>query len=145
MNSCRRLSIFTSLVMFVGALSLVVASLTTDYWFESTPINEKGGLNKNNFVHSGLLKGSRQLDWGLGPRYKPFSVYEEIHEGYGFVSKTPWIFTIFFIALGLLWNVVGIIICLVNTVIKENDTVAGPIGIYLWSMLACKLVIRIHT
>ncbi|VDK48730.1 unnamed protein product [Anisakis simplex] len=118
--------------MFVCALSLITASLLSQYWFESTPINDKRGINKNNFVHSGLFKGSRQLDWGLGPRYKAFS-------GYGLMAKTPWVFTIFFIALGLLWNVVGIIICLVNTVVKENDTVAGPIGIYLWSMLACRL------
>uniref|UniRef100_A0A914R8L6 Uncharacterized protein n=1 Tax=Parascaris equorum TaxID=6256 RepID=A0A914R8L6_PAREQ len=92
MNSCRRLSVFTSLLMFVSALSLVIAALISEYWFESTPINEKGGLSRNNFIHSGLLKGSRQLDWGLGPRYKPFSVAEKENTNREKIAKTAVLF-----------------------------------------------------
>lgn len=70
---CRRISIFISLLMFTAAVALVIVSLLTEYWFESRPVNEKGAASKYNYVHSGLFKGSRQLDWGLGPRYKTFT------------------------------------------------------------------------
>uniref|UniRef100_A0A0R3S2B9 C2 DOCK-type domain-containing protein n=1 Tax=Elaeophora elaphi TaxID=1147741 RepID=A0A0R3S2B9_9BILA len=135
MNNRRRLSMFISLIVFIVSLSLVAAALFTDYWSESRPINKKFN-SVNNYVHLGLFKGSRQLDWGLGPRYKPFSVYQELHDRVGFVSKVPWVFILFFLAFGILWNAVGAIVSLLNTVAKETDTVAGPKGIYLWSILA---------
>lgn len=72
MNSRRRLSMFISLIIFISSLSLVSAALLTDYWSESRPINNEFN-SVNNYVNLGLFKGSRQLDWGLGPRYKSFS------------------------------------------------------------------------
>ncbi|VDK81633.1 unnamed protein product [Litomosoides sigmodontis] len=135
MNSRRRLSMFISLIVFISSLSLVSAALFTDYWSESRPINKEFN-SVNNYVNLGLFKGSRQLDWGLGPRYKPFSVYEELFDRVGFVSKVPWAFILFFLAIGILWNAVGAVVALLNTVARETDTVAGPKGIYLWSILA---------
>ncbi|VDO13545.1 unnamed protein product [Brugia timori] len=72
MNSRRRLSMFISLIIFIAVLSLIAAALFTDYWSESRPINRKFN-SVNNYVNLGLFKGSRQLDWGLGPRHKSFS------------------------------------------------------------------------
>ncbi|VDK62812.1 unnamed protein product [Onchocerca ochengi] len=135
MNSRRRLSMFISLIIFIAALSLIFAALFTDYWSESRPINKKFSSAKN-YVNLGLFKGSRQLDWGFGPRYKSFSVYEELHDRVGFVSKVPWVFILFFFAIGILWNAMGAVVALLNTIARETDTVAGPKGIYLWSVLA---------
>ncbi|OZC05246.1 hypothetical protein X798_07806 [Onchocerca flexuosa] len=135
MNNRRRLSMFISLIIFIAALSLIVAALFTDYWSESRPINKKFN-SANNYVNLGLFKGSRQLDWGFGPRYKPFSVYEDLHDRVGFNSKVAWVFILFFFAIGILWNAMGAIVALLNTVARETDTVAGPKGIYLWSVLA---------
>ncbi|EJW84950.1 hypothetical protein WUBG_04139, partial [Wuchereria bancrofti] len=140
MNSRRRLSMFISLIIFIAVLSLVAAALFTDYWSESRPINKKFN-SVNNYVNLGLFKGSRQLDWGLGPRHKSFSVYEELHDRVGFVSKVSWVFILFFLAIGILWNVVGAVVALLNTVARETDTVVGPKGIYLWSILAGALKI----
>lgn len=64
------------------------------------------------------------------------SVYEELHDRVGFVTKVPWVFILFFLAIGILWNAVGAIVALMNTVARETNTVAGPKGIYLWSILA---------
>lgn len=63
------------------------------------------------------------------------SVYEELYDRVGFVSKVPWVFILFFLAIGILWNAVGAVVALLNTVARETDTVAGPRGIYLWSIL----------
>lgn len=65
-----------------------------------------------------------------------FLVYEELHDRVGFVSKVPWVFILFFFAIGILWNAMGAVVALLNTVARETDTVAGPKGIYLWSVLA---------
>uniref|UniRef100_A0A0N5AJX5 Two-component sensor histidine kinase n=1 Tax=Syphacia muris TaxID=451379 RepID=A0A0N5AJX5_9BILA len=69
----RRLSIFFSLVLFTAAVALVIVALLTEYWLESRPLDAKNAVNRYNYIHSGLFKGSRQLDWGLGPRYKALS------------------------------------------------------------------------
>ncbi|VDK28769.1 unnamed protein product [Gongylonema pulchrum] len=118
MQSRRRLSVFVSLIIFIAAISLVFASIHTDYWAESRPINAKFNSD-NNYVNLGL-----------------FRVYEELHNRISFMAKVPWIFIIFFLALGILWNILGAIVALLNTVAKETDTVAGPKGIYLWSILS---------
>jgi hypothetical protein len=46
---------------------------------------------------------------------------------------------LFFVALGLLWTFIGLLISLINTVTEEIPTIVGPTGVYLWSSLACKL------
>ncbi|VDN58739.1 unnamed protein product [Dracunculus medinensis] len=110
--------IFISLMIFISSLSLIITSLLTNFWYESYPIykNSDDDKQKNNFVHCGLFNGVRQLDWGLGPRYVPFS-------GIGPLLKVPWILTIFFIVVGILWNIVGIIVALMNTAMKDRNTV----------------------
>lgn len=75
--------------------------------------------------------------------FKPklnFLVLEEIHNNVSFMSKGTWIFMIFFIALGLLWTFIGLIVALLNTLIEEVSTIVGPEGFYLWSSLSCKLI-----
>lgn len=75
MNNLKRFIVFISLMIFISSLSLIITSLLTNFWYESYPIykNSDDDKQKNNFVHCGLFNGVRQLDWGLGPRYVPFS------------------------------------------------------------------------
>ncbi|VDN04465.1 unnamed protein product [Thelazia callipaeda] len=110
------------MIISIASLSLVAAALLTDYWSESKPINKNFNL-ANNYVNSGLFKGSRQLDWGLESRYKSLSVYEELLDRVDFVSKVPWLFMIFFMAIGMLWNFVRAIVALFNTIAAEVENV----------------------
>lgn len=62
-------------------------------------------------------------------------MYDEVRQGIGPLLKVPWILTIFFIVVGILWNIVGIIVALMNTAMKDRNTVIGSDGIYVWSLL----------
>lgn len=55
------------------SLSLVVCSFLSEYWVVSGVTNENGVSAGRSRVNSGLLSGTRELDWGLGVRYMPFS------------------------------------------------------------------------
>ncbi|KAI6236440.1 hypothetical protein M3Y95_00157800 [Aphelenchoides besseyi] len=72
----------------------------------------------------------------MGPRWYSFSVLEEIQQGVSFMDKTTWIFTMFFIALGLLWTFVGLLVSILSYVVVETKTITGPTGLIVWSSLA---------
>ncbi|KAI1733288.1 hypothetical protein Ddc_02212 [Ditylenchus destructor] len=133
----RRLSIFLSLVFFTLAFALALASLLTDFWIESRHgLTRNGQQSKASYVHSGLFHGVRQIDWTLGPRLKPFSVFYEVQTNTSFFNKSQWLISLFFIALGLLWTFIGMLISLLNTVIEESRNITGPPGIHVWSTLS---------
>ncbi|TKR68637.1 hypothetical protein L596_024595 [Steinernema carpocapsae] len=138
--ACRRICVFLAVPLFTLSFSLALTALVTDFWFEATPVDRQGNEFEDSFVHSGLFAGVRQLNWGLGAKFEPFLVYKEVHGGTSFMCKVPWIFTIFFLALGLLWVAIGILVSFVSTVGKQDQTVVGASGIYLWSILGqCSL------
>uniref|UniRef100_A0A915DWB4 Uncharacterized protein n=1 Tax=Ditylenchus dipsaci TaxID=166011 RepID=A0A915DWB4_9BILA len=136
MELVHRLAIFFSLILFTLAFALALTSLLTDFWIETDGLEHNGVISKAIFVHSGLFHGVRQIDWVFGPKFKIFSVFQEIQTHISFMNKTSWIIMLFFIALGLLWTFVGLLISLLNTVIEEIKNVTGPTGIYLWSSLS---------
>lgn len=133
-------------------MSFVLAALLTEFWIEAEVRRNNNKDSELNVVYSGLFSGVRQLDWGFGPRRQYFAgeikccgedvkyllVLDEIHSGVSFISKATWISMIFFIALGLLWTLIGLIVALMNTLIDETSTIVGPEGFYVWSGMACK-------
>uniref|UniRef100_A0AC35GDR6 Uncharacterized protein n=1 Tax=Panagrolaimus sp. PS1159 TaxID=55785 RepID=A0AC35GDR6_9BILA len=124
------------LINYVLVFALVLTGLVTDYWISTSSLERNGKVLSSSFIHGGLFYGERQLDWGLGPSHQYFSVYDEITQKIGFMNKILWILVIFFIALGLFWSFIGLMISLLNTVAKERKTILGPSGIYLWSLLS---------
>lgn len=56
------------------------------------------------------------------------------------MNKAEWLFMLFFIALGLLWTFIGMLVSLLNTVIEESQNITGTPGIHLWASLASKLI-----
>lgn len=125
-----------SLIFYLASLSLVICACLTDFWVVSEVQNENGLIAGKSQVNSGLIGGMREMDWGLGLRYMPFSVFNEIQNGISFYNRVLWIFILFFICLGVLWICVGIVTALLSSFVAEEGTVAGPIGMYLWSLLA---------
>uniref|UniRef100_A0A914WTS6 Uncharacterized protein n=1 Tax=Plectus sambesii TaxID=2011161 RepID=A0A914WTS6_9BILA len=136
MNTCRRVSVFLSFVAFCAAVAMIGTALATESWVQATPVFEEQNTTGNS-VHAGLFWGVRRLNYGLGVRENRFSVFDELNKGVSFMTKSIWVCIVVFAALSLLWTTVGIVFSLVNTVIKPIETIAGPIGIYLWSGLAC--------
>ncbi|WKY16274.1 hypothetical protein Q1695_001169 [Nippostrongylus brasiliensis] len=133
----RKAAIFLSLICYLASISLVVCSCSTEYWVVSGILDENGLPIRDSGINSGLLSGMRKIDWGLGMRYMPFSVFDEIQSGVSFYNHVLWIFTLFFIALGILWIIIGVVTALMSSFVADEDSiVAGPIGIYLWSLLA---------
>ncbi|CAJ0609684.1 unnamed protein product [Cylicocyclus nassatus] len=132
----RRVAVFLALIFYLVSLSLVVCSLFTEHWVVSNVTYENRVSTKQSKVNSGLLSGIRQIDWGFGVRYMPFSVLSEIQDDVSFYSRILWIFILFFIAIGILWISVGIITSLLSSFNAKENTIAGPIGTYLWSSLA---------
>ncbi|RCN53742.1 hypothetical protein ANCCAN_00236 [Ancylostoma caninum] len=70
----RKVAVFLALIFYLISLSLVVCSFLTEYWVVSDVTNENGVNAGRSRVNSGLLSGMREVDWGLGVRYMPFSV-----------------------------------------------------------------------
>uniref|UniRef100_A0A7E4UY65 DUF2975 domain-containing protein n=1 Tax=Panagrellus redivivus TaxID=6233 RepID=A0A7E4UY65_PANRE len=136
MTVIKRLAIFLSLLVFVFTFALAFTGLITEYWITVQPLERNGKTLANSYVHSGLFIGERQLDYGLGPSHEIFSVYREITTKTSFFNKLIWIFTLFFIALGLFWTFIGTVVALINTVIDEKPSILGPSGIYLWCFLS---------
>lgn len=68
-------------------------------------------------------------------------VLNEIQNEISFYSRILWIFTLFFIALAILWISVGIVTSLLSSFTVQEDSIAGPIGVYLWSLLASEISI----
>nr|CDJ92246.1 Tetratricopeptide repeat protein 4 [Haemonchus contortus] len=132
----RKVTIFISLIFYLASLSFVICACMTDFWIVSEIFNESGPHIGSGRVNSGLINGMREMDWGLGTRYIPFSVFTEIQDGISFYDRVLWIFILFFIALGILWICVGMVTSLLSAFVAEEETVAGPIGMYLWSLLA---------
>ncbi|CAD5221175.1 unnamed protein product [Bursaphelenchus okinawaensis] len=83
-----------------------------------------------------MFVGVRQLDYGFGPRQEQFSIFNELDEGISFFGKCSWIFTMFFIALGLVWSFVGMFVSFLNLFLNDPKTVAGAGGLHLWSWLS---------
>ncbi|VDK70451.1 unnamed protein product [Cylicostephanus goldi] len=110
------------------SLSLVLCSLFTEHWVVSNVTYENKVSTRQSRVNSGLLSGIRQIDWGF--------VLSEIQDDVSFYSRILWIFILFFIAVGILWICVGIITSLLSSFNAQENTIAGPIGTYLWSSLA---------
>ncbi|KHJ99461.1 hypothetical protein OESDEN_00540 [Oesophagostomum dentatum] len=135
-TTCTRVAVFLSLVFYLISLSLVICSLFTDNWVISVVANNNGATMEKSRVNSGLLSGMRVVDWGFGARYMPFSVLVEIQEETSFYNRILWIFILFFITVGILWICVGIITSLLSSFINQEDSIVGPIGTYLWSLLA---------
>uniref|UniRef100_A0A914EGF5 Uncharacterized protein n=1 Tax=Acrobeloides nanus TaxID=290746 RepID=A0A914EGF5_9BILA len=136
MGSLRQVAVFLSLAVFVAAFALAISGLTTDYWVDTEHVTRNNAMSALSFVHSGLFYGERQLDYGQEIKLEPFSVYDEIHKETSFMNRTLWILCIFFIALGILWVFVGLLISLMNSVKMNDETIIGPSGIYVWSILA---------
>uniref|UniRef100_A0A8R1HZE1 Uncharacterized protein n=2 Tax=Caenorhabditis japonica TaxID=281687 RepID=A0A8R1HZE1_CAEJA len=66
---------------------------------------------------------------------EPF--FNELQDGTSFFSRTVWIFFLFFEAMSLIWSMIGVITCVFSMTSFSLDTsVAGPNGIYLWSLLS---------
>ncbi|VDL65911.1 unnamed protein product [Nippostrongylus brasiliensis] len=105
---------------FNYSISLAVCSCSTEYWVVSGILDENGLPIRDSGINSGLL-----------------SVFDEIQSGVSFYNHVLWIFTLFFIALGILWIIIGVVTALMSSFVADEDSiVAGPIGIYLWSLLA---------
>ncbi|KAK5979085.1 hypothetical protein GCK32_006883 [Trichostrongylus colubriformis] len=134
--TCKKIAIFLSMIFYLASLSFVICACMTDYWIVSEVSNENGVSAVNGRVNSGLIGGVREMDWGLGLRYMPFSVFTEIQDGISFYNRVLWIFILFFMALGVLWICVGIVTSLLSAFVPEEESIAGPIGMYLWSLLA---------
>lgn len=155
MDSLRHVAVFISLAVFTISLALTVAASTSDFWVETEQIVRENVISSFSYAHSGLFYGERQLDRGRATKLEPFSgmwsnrnplkqiendifiVYDEIQRGHtSFMDRTLWILCIFFLTLGILWIFIGLIISLLNSVKLNTETVMGPAGIYVWSILA---------
>ena len=65
-------------------------------------------------------------------------VHDELQTGISFYSRIPWILMLAFSALGAIWILIGIITGVISIARPDEESVAGTLGLFLWSLLACK-------
>ena len=82
MNKKRQVFLVTFFLGFAG-IGLLVTALCTDYWLESNPVrlvdedtlnaavnvtDEESNTKFTGYIHFGLFRGSKTLDYGFGQR-----------------------------------------------------------------------------
>ncbi|CAD6192915.1 unnamed protein product [Caenorhabditis auriculariae] len=136
MDKGHRFAIVASLVAFCCSVCFTLISLASNYWAEADVIDSRK-YRMSGYLHTGIFFGERDIDWGHGAISTEFSVFSELQDGTSFFSRTMWIFALFFVTLSFIWSVVGIITCILSlTALREETSIAGPNGIYLWSLLS---------
>ena len=71
MEKRKKLLILATIILAVAAIVLVVTSLATENWVESTPIGKNStAANSKNDVSFGLFKGKKVLDFGFSQRLR---------------------------------------------------------------------------
>ena len=74
MEKRKKLFILATVFLALGAIVLVVTSLATEKWVQSSPVKQNS--TGDNDVYFGLFKGSKVLNFGFAPRsYKLDSKY----------------------------------------------------------------------
>ncbi|CAI5447280.1 unnamed protein product [Caenorhabditis angaria] len=136
MDKTHKIACFVSLGSFIFSIVFIIASCSSDYWVRSEIIDTRK-FRPAGFVHSGIFRGDRQIDYGDGLYSYRFSIFSELQEGHSFFTRAVWIFVLFFEAMSLIWSLMGVITCIFSiTSLKVDVSVAGPNGIYLWSLLS---------
>ncbi|KAE9413114.1 hypothetical protein Angca_001469 [Angiostrongylus cantonensis] len=131
----QKVMIFLALIFYLISFSLAIGSLLSDYWVISK-VSKDNHIVHDGGVHSGLLNGIREIDWGLGIRHIRFSVMKEIQDGISFYNRILWIFILFFVGLGVLWICVGVLTLFLLLFNIHEESIVGPVGVYVWSLLA---------
>ena len=71
MEKRKKALIFATIILSLAAIVLVVISLATDHWVQSTPkrtANATSPESQNNEVAFGLFNGKKTLDFSFGLR-----------------------------------------------------------------------------
>ena len=67
MEKRKKLLILATVILAIAAIVLVVTSLATENWVQSTPAR-KNYTTENNEVSFGLFKGNKVLNFGFASR-----------------------------------------------------------------------------
>ncbi|PAV89712.1 hypothetical protein WR25_11190 [Diploscapter pachys] len=94
-------------------------SLCSEQWVDADVVDERRLTTAGN-VHTGL-----------------FTVINELQTGVSFYSRNLWIFSLFFIALSVVWSSVGATTAIIACFLTKETSVAGLLGFYVWTLLAC--------
>lgn len=142
-------------MFIVSAISVISlsASLATDYWVvayprkrvdrdtEKSAINVTGGdldTKFRGYIHFGLFHGYKSLDHGLGVRQGEISTTSEVMSQDLF-DFGLWVSIILFVALAIALNLIGCFFAVLNATLVPVETLAGPLGLYLWNAMAALL------
>lgn len=77
MEKRKKVLILVTIILAIAAIVLVVTSLATENWVESTPERKNATANensKNNEVYFGLFKGKKTLDFSFSPRPRKIAI-----------------------------------------------------------------------
>ncbi|PAV89757.1 hypothetical protein WR25_22415 [Diploscapter pachys] len=106
-------------LLVVERLLLIFMSLCSEQWVDADVVDERR-LTTAGSVHTGL-----------------FTVINELQTGVSFYSRNLWIFSLFFIALSVVWSSVGATTAIIACFLTKETSVAGLLGFYVWTLLAC--------
>ena len=76
MEKRKKVLIFATIILSLAAIVLVVTSLATDYWVQSSPkrtTNTSTEARTSNEVAFGLFNGEKTLDFSFGVRREKIS------------------------------------------------------------------------
>ncbi|CAJ0583407.1 unnamed protein product, partial [Mesorhabditis spiculigera] len=135
-QTCERLGAFVALLAFCFSGSLSLVAIFTSHWFDATVLTRNGTQMAGGHINAGLFWGKRTLESSGGLLTEDFSVVTDVRNGISFMARPIWALCIFFAALGMLWVAVGCAVAFSATITRRPESIAGPIGIYLWSLLA---------
>ncbi|KAL7635423.1 UNVERIFIED_CONTAM: hypothetical protein RMT77_014492 [Armadillidium vulgare] len=144
MNIFKRGMVFVTFFGCCFAMSLMAASLGTQFWFQADAVQKDSTTNftrirpeASGTIHFGLFKGQKNLNWGIGERLNKFDVDGKMVSEV--MSYELWVATISLLCGALLFAVVGSIFAVINTATTPIEVITGVPGLYIWNGCAAVL------
>ncbi|KFU94979.1 Clarin-1 [Chaetura pelagica] len=140
----KRILFCTAGVLSFACALGAAAAVGAQRWVRGTVLCRTGALLVNasgqelhkfiGQIHYGLFHGERLRQCGLGGRPVRFSFFPDLLRT---IPASIHVSVILFCAVLVLFALVGAGFFMLNAFGKPYETLHGPVGLYLWSFIAC--------
>ncbi|XP_055051890.1 clarin-1 [Misgurnus anguillicaudatus] len=143
-NYQKKVIFSVSGVLCFACVLVVAAAMGTPFWVKASILCKTGAQIVNasgpelekfiGWANYGLFQGQGMKQCGLGDRPFYFSFFPDLT---GVIPASLHVSVIFFCAVLILFSSVSSGFFFYNAFGKPYETLHGPLGLYLWSVISC--------
>ncbi|XP_030644222.1 clarin-2 [Chanos chanos] len=130
-------------ILCIGSVALLVVALCTERWITGTILCQTGVdlVNASNpelaqftgEIYFGLFQGGKTRKCGLGSRRSKIFIFPKLVRK---INGGLHMIVIFFIFIAIGFAVVSLAFCIYNARKVPYQSMKGPLGLYLWNLIA---------